>query len=487
MDYTNNDVTISNSSSNTVTNKIILSEDISPTDEQNQALESNDWQDDLLRKRDRIIPCSVNFEMILKEDSKLSGMIAFNEFANRKIKVKEPPWNSTSKCWSKYDDMQLRSYISKNYEGLRDVSILKDTIEIVARENSFHPVKDYLQSLKWDGTPRADKLFIDTLNVPDDDYARQITRYWLKAAVTRIFNPGYKFDYCLIISGSQGCGKSTVLRCIGREWFNDSLDSFTGKDAIIQLHSGYWIFELSELNATRKSSNETIKSFISKTADVVRLPYGESTEEFPRQCIFAGTTNDPEPLQDMSGGRRFWILKSDAESHDTGKRLSILTDEYINQIWAEVYYDYQEEATSGSVNLLPPQNILNRAEELQIEATEGADLKIQIQDYLDIPIPCKEIWSGYTKEKRRVFIQNKLNKDTIRDFENGEQLRKFVCSSEILYELFNIKDNSKEKKKLKEVSVIMNSLSGWRKCSGSKRMGVYSIQKNVYERVDVNV
>ena len=174
-------------------------------------------------------------------------------------------------------------------------------------------------------------------------------------------NPGCKFDYCLVLAGGQGTGKSTTLEKLGVNWFNNSIDSINGKDALEQLQ-GSWIVELGEMQATKKADNEAIKSFISRSTDKVRLPYARRAEEFPRQCVFSATTNDSEPLKDKTGARRFWMLKSTATSDTTPQRLAILSNDYITQVWAEVYHNYKKEMSdNGNVNLLPSSDILAEA------------------------------------------------------------------------------------------------------------------------------
>ena len=280
----------------------------------------------LIRNNGRIVPCAENFEMILREDENLAGVLSFDQFSQKLVKKECPPWSNRIGEWRDEDDAHLRSYISKNYECLRDKQLISDAITVVSHDNEFHPVKEYLESLVWDGEKRADTVFIKALNVTDDDYARGITHFWLKAAVKRIMEPGCKFDYCLVLSGNQGTGKSTILRKLGKLWFNDSIDSINGKDAILEVHSGAWIIELGEMQATRHSDNEAIKAFISRTKDIIRFPYDRRTQELQRSCVFAGSTNDPEPLRDKTGGRRFWILKTEVTSTDTVKRLSDITD-----------------------------------------------------------------------------------------------------------------------------------------------------------------
>lgn len=431
----------------------------------------------------RLIPNIGNFVSILSLDTNLAGLVGYDKFSGRTLKRILPPWGTSAdigKSWVDTDDSHLRYYLSQHY-NLASFKYLDDAISVVADKHSFHPVIDYLQNLpEWDGIPRAETFFVKTLQSNDTEYTRAITFCWLKAAIKRVMHPGCKFDYCLVLAGSQGIGKSTTLYKLGRDWFNNSIDSINGKDALEQL-LGSWIVELGEMQATRKADNEAIKNFLSRTTDKVRLPYAKRAKEFHRQCVFAATTNDHEPLRDRTGGRRFWILKTTADSSSTVERLHDISDDFVDQLWAEVYHKYlAEEAENGVVNLLPSQAVLNTAKELQDEFTEGQGNIELIKHFLNSYIP-KNGWDKLPKEHRRAFMQAPAHVVNAK-LSEGKTLRMFVCAAEIAYELFNVEDLNKDKSLLREINSILANLSGWTKLSKPKRMGAYGVQKNVYER-----
>ena len=162
----------------------------------------------------------------------------------------------------------------------------------------------------------------------------------LVAAVARIFNPGVKFDNMIVLAGTQGIGKSTLIARLGREWFSDSLTTVTGKDAYEQLQ-GVWLIEMGEMMATKKADIEATKHFLSKTEDIYRVAYGRRTSRFKRQCIFIGTTNDREFLRDRTGNRRFWPV--DVGINPIKKQVYKCLDENtVNQIWAEAIELYKK-------------------------------------------------------------------------------------------------------------------------------------------------
>ena len=268
-----------------------------------------EWMKQLSRdKKGNIDPTPDNLIIILENDPNLCGRVAYNDFSFRLAVLKDLPWRKKEQgnVWNDTDDACLRNYLSKVYE-IQGANKIADACSEVFMRHHFHPVRDYIKSLKWDGVKRAETLWIDYLGAEDTHYTREVTRKHLAAAVARVFEPGCKFDYVIILSGQQGIGKSTMLKKLGREWFSDSLSAVQGKEAYEQLH-GVWIAEMGELYATRKSESEAVKLFLSKQEDIFRVAYGRRTSTFPRQCVFYGTTNDSQFLRDWTGNRRFWPL-----------------------------------------------------------------------------------------------------------------------------------------------------------------------------------
>ena len=145
----------------------------------------------------------------------------------------------------------MRHYIEAVYE-ISGPSKINDALAIVQEKHRFHPIRDYLDSLSWDGLPRLDTLLIDYLGAEDTEYVRTVTRKAFTAAVARIYQPGGKFDYMIVLVGPQGIGKSLILKLLGQRWFSDSLTTVQGKEAYEQLQ-GAWLVEMAELSATKKA------------------------------------------------------------------------------------------------------------------------------------------------------------------------------------------------------------------------------------------
>lgn len=343
-----------------------------------------------------------NFDVIFEHDPNVKDIIAFNAFS-RRIEIKRrPSWHnefSFTKAWQDSDDAALQNYIDRTY-ALMGESVYRRCIDEYAHRNAFHPVRDYFKALpQWDGKERAATLLIDNLGAPDTEYVRAVTKLWLLAAVARVFHPGCRFDRCLVLKGKQGIGKSTLLSKLGGAWFGE-LDSIQGKDTVEHLQ-GLWIVELVEMQATKKADNEQIKAFLSTLCDRARLSYERRTADFPRQCVFAATTNEHEFLKDQTGGRRFWIVELEASEY------ALKPDLEIEQVWAEVFHLYKELFADGfdSAKLDLSPELKTTAVKLQNENTEGSDLQGRIEAFLERPIPIEGLWGLLTAEERRAYFK----------------------------------------------------------------------------------
>ena len=236
------------------------------------------------------------------------------------------------------DAVLLRYFLCKSIKVEFAGETIYDAIIIVAHKRHYHPVRNYLNGLKWDGIPRLDHWLIKYGHAADTIYTRHVGRKVLCAAVKRAFDPGCVWQYLLILEGSQGIGKSTACRILGRGWSGDmSLDPHD-KDSINRM-LGKWIIEMSELTALKWNDYDAMKSFISRETDTVRMPYDKHAKDFPRQSIFIGTVN-PEHvgyLKDVTGNRRYWIVKFNGPVDMLG------LEKDCDQLWAEAKMKYESE------------------------------------------------------------------------------------------------------------------------------------------------
>ena len=405
-----------------------------------------------------------NAVLILQNDPKLSG-IRFDVLANSvEIQNGHPvPWRKDCGKWTNSDDDQLYIYLGRRYAEFPQRTI-DASLTSVSHARSFHPIKEYFESLpEWDGTKRAEFLFIDYLGADDNVYVREATALWLRAAIARIYIPGCKFDYVPVISGPAGIGKSTMMSKIGVKWFSDSLtfEDMKDKTAAEKLQ-GVWIHEISELKGMRKMDVETIKAFISRQNDLYRPAYGKRAEEHPRSCVFIGTSNDGNYLKDVTGNRRFWPITV------TGAGLMSpwdLTDDDVNQIWAEVYATFKE---IGRKNLYLGKEATKLAVAAQEAALETDEREGLVSAYLDVLLP--EDWNDRSIPDRKAFFDEFNGEFQVA----GSVERDGISIAEILTECLGHAKGRTGRKESNEVAGILRRLGyePW----AVKRLGPYGTQ-----------
>lgn len=257
--------------------------------------------------------CKENVTIALEDHPALKGLVAYNEFSARVEKIRLAPWDKPNKDfkpteWSIHDDRELSMWVALNCDLLiGSTGTIGEGVELVSQRNKYHPVRDWLNSLKWDGFDRNQYWLHELLGVADTPYASLVGKLWLRQAVNRIMHPGAKGDYVLILEGTQGLNKSTALRRLGDAYYSDVTLNLNEKDSLIAL-AGVWILEIAELDAFNRAESTRIKQFITQTEDRFRPPYGKRMISMPRQTVFAATTNNYEYHKDPTGNRRFWSV-----------------------------------------------------------------------------------------------------------------------------------------------------------------------------------
>lgn len=254
----------------------------------------------------------VNFLRVLPE---LRGAFVRNDFSGHIELRRELPWTNLRPTrvprLINNDILNMRMLFNSSAVNIDfKKSDILDAIEMVSAARSYHPIQDYLNSLVWDGTPRLDRWLTDYFKADDIPYTRHVARKTLTAAVARVFKPGCKFDYMLVLEGPEGMGKSSFIEQLtGPEWFA-SLEIDPKKKDSVDAMRGRWIIELAEMVTSRNSDSESLKAFLTRGTDLMRLPYAPVTEEFPRQSIFIGTANPDRVgyLDPNSANRRYWIV-----------------------------------------------------------------------------------------------------------------------------------------------------------------------------------
>ncbi len=284
-------------------------------------------------------PTMRNCSQALALDGGLKGALAMNEFTNDIEIIQKVPWEnereSGNRMFSDSDCAHLKYYLACKYDCEFKTSTIWEAIMVAASRYSFHPVKQYLTSITWDGTSRLDTWLSTYCGAIDTEYSRTIGSKTLVAAVARVFNPGVKFDHVLILEGEQRIGKSYTCSILGRQWFGDFNMDVRSKDIVEQMR-GCWIVELSEMEMARKTDVQALKAFITRTTDRIRPAYKRVAMDFPRQCIFIGTVNPDGSgyLKDDTGNSRFWPVQCGTFDINSLKR-------DLNQLWAESVVRYQ--------------------------------------------------------------------------------------------------------------------------------------------------
>ncbi len=390
-----------------------------------------------------------NFLLILENDPRLKGMAALDDFSHRVLLKRDLPWRRMRKkdgdVWTDADDAQLRNYISTTYRNLTGKALIDDAFTEVTQKAHFHQVIDWWNTLKWDGKPRVSRILIDYLGAEDCEYTEAVTTLFFKAGVARCFVPGIKFDTCLVLTGPQGIGKSTILNRMGGAWFNDSIISLQGKDVIEQLQ-GSLVVELAEMQAAKRAENDQMKAFISRQVDKFRLPYGHRTGEFPRQCIFAATTNEDAFLKDRTGARRFLIVPCMGGGV---KPLKEFTKAEAAQCWAELLEIWKEDKS-----MMLSEEMQKQAAEIQEEHSEGSEKFGLVQDYLDTLLPWS--WDDWDLNTRRQFLRGDMVEPPV-----GEVVRDKVCAMEIWCELFENNRAAMKNVDAREINSILLQMPGW--------------------------
>lgn len=425
------------------------------------------WQAKLkVTEKGGIASCIENVVVILNGDPSLSGCVGFNEMTHNIVAVRSLPWRKVSgeSQWTDADDADLRYYLERVY-GLSGKDKIFDGLNVVAMARKFHPVRDYLDAAVWDGVPRLERVLVDFLGADDTPYTRAVTRKALIAAVARIYRPGVKFDYMLTIRGRQGLGKSAFIAKLGGAWFSDSFTTLQGKDAFEQVQ-GVWIMEIGELASMKKAEVEQIKLYLSKQVDRFRPAYGRRIQEFPRQCIFIGTTNEEQFLRDKTGNRRFWVV--DTPNKPPRDMWSELTSDVVAQVWAEAVAYYKK----GESLFLPPE--LEAAARRVQETYEEENPKVGIvAQYLERLLPAN--WATMDLFARRMFLEGS---------EVGSVERSTVCSLEIWAEALGQSPDRMDRYASAEVREIMMKLPQWRHQGHAKvTAGPYGRQR-YYKKED---
>lgn len=338
---------------------------------------------------------------IARAVERMGMQLSFDEFRQQplmKLSEDSPLVFPKNRVMAFEDSAAVHSwlYIERTYHFKPSKEFYYDVTQNIARENPVHPVKEYLDSLTWDGTPRLDNWLITYFGAADTEYVQAVGSLVLLAAVRRIRQPGCKFDEMLVLESSQGLDKSSALAalCPDPSWFSDDLPLDVEAKEIIERTTGKWIIEAAELQGMRPSAMEHLKALLSRGTDgPVRKAYGRLSVEQPRQFIIIGTTNSYTYLTDFTGNRRFWPVRVAST-----KLKQILADR--DQLWAEAS---KREAEGASIRLAPHLwNIAGKQQERRRSEDPWENRLMTHFDGASVRLAPDEIWEclGIPTERR---------------------------------------------------------------------------------------
>lgn len=431
-----------------------------------------------------IKPTLHNLQVLVANDPRTNGLPEHNDFTREIVQRKrvgrkeclgrkpakptlqldpaiwgvDDPMNGTLWCDTRDRDIRKIFEAPKTQGGYgikvtdRDLSA---AVDLTAHRNRFHPVKDYLQSLTWDGKPRAETIFVDYLGADDNQYSRDIARLMLIAAVCRVHEPGHKFDFAVIIEGMQGRGKSTFIRILGKNWFTELEGNFSDPKQMVELMQGAWIVEIPELSGFNRSDVRTIKAFISRQDDKVRLAYARRAAEFPRQCVFIGSTNDYQYIKDDSGGRRWWPVRCSVDSIDLHSLRS-----NVDQIWAEAVYMYKEMRRVQPAGTLPLYLSLEESSRIAFEMQSSRT----VESEESVAAGIIGVWLAKPVYNGSLDIEKPVRRDV-------------TCSREIYDHCLKVDRPTYSQGTAQLIGRAMELVPGWRK-SGHVKFDRYGIQRS---------
>ncbi len=435
---------------------------------------AEDWTKELRYKpKSKELENSVwNLMLILNNDPDFAGF-AFNEMNGRVQVTGELPWDRPEGniWWRDVDTAQMRILLDNRYTVFSKRNI-EDCFAKVADDRSFHPVRDYLEGLPdWDGVPRIEGLFQRCFETEDSPYIRAVARKVFAAAVARIYCPGIKFDSIPVFDGAQGIGKSTLFRMLaGPEFYSETLSLTDMNDkAGAEKLQGVWIAEIGELAGMKKADIEKVKAFLSTADDKYRPSYGKVVESHPRQTVIIATVNGERGyLRDVTGNRRFWIVK--CRQQEAVRRFDISSAER-DQIWAEaiclwkqgekLYLEGEEAAASVQA---------------QRSAMEADDRLGMVEEYLNTLLP--ENWKDMDLYERRGFLSDR--KDPT--LPKGAVRREHVCNAEIWSECFARNPADMKPADSYAIAALMAQLENWQKADKLMSLSLYGRQR-VYIRL----
>lgn len=345
-----------------------------------------------------------NYKALLLNKDVVPHTFKFNEFSEN-IEIDD-------KLLKDIDTVLISNQFS-DIAGFENNTKLQNAIKEIAHNNTYHPVKQYLESLEWDGVPRVETMFTTFLSAKDCELYHVYAKLFMIAAIKRVYKPGCKFDNMLVLQGEQGNGKSTFCEklAVNDKWYNDNIIiADRDKDSLLYMQDA-WIVIMDELDAWNKADSNAAKGFMSKRSDKFRAPYAQNSEEHPRHCVFIGNTNDETFLKDSTAitERRYWVIKTEGNWETSRDKIKLMTPEMINQLWAEAMVMYKE---NEDIELVIPPELYKEMvnEQLQFKNENGCEQYDFLEDIMNrkySPTVFDNLNNLYNEYENKVIIEDK--------------------------------------------------------------------------------
>lgn len=426
-------------------------------------LEDDSWLMDLRRspKTGRVTDEVHNWDLISAHDPVLSSLWWDEIDLSTKVEG-DLPWRETRdrKQFGGTDRAALTLHIERKYGVRPPRALVDDLVDISAQQNRRNPLEEYLDSLVWDGEPRLEESLP---GVEPTEYTRLVARKCLVAAVARVFDPGVKWDHTLILYGEEGLGKTHWINRLSKG-YTAPLGDIRSKDTLLTLQRS-WIVTSDEGAVMKSADNDSLKEFLTRTEDVFRLPYEREIRAYPRHSVIWATTNDKDILKRQQGNRRYLIVHSEHKVD-----FNQLTDQYIDQLWAEAVHYYNE----GEVLFLDAEQSEAAGAERE-EFTEEEPLSGLVQEWVNTPVP--EGWDEMSPESRVRWYSDLSDGFTSAGTERIDK----ICSMQVWVECLGRRRGDHDRRDITEITRTLRNLPGWRALPSRHRVPHYGPQL-VFER-----
>jgi predicted P-loop ATPase len=423
---------------------------------------NDEWKQAFKRSQNGVISPSYlnNVVLILENDIPLKGAFKYNYFTCSLEVTHDLILNGIHVKAGPLKDIYfsaIREYIEKNYDVAFGNKLIIPAIQNVGYKNGYNPLKDYLNDCyaKWDKKIRIDTFLNEYLGADLSEITTLQTKLFFVGAVAKVFSPSIKFDFVLDLVGGQGAGKTTLLQKLGGEWYTDDIFDFTNKDNFLVMVKN-WIINDDELAATKKTSHEDIKKFISKRYLEFRKPYGHESEMYEKNFVLARTTNEYDHLTDKTGGRRFLTVFCD-KAKQSKHPVPDLTQEIVDQFWGEMVY-YWNKGFCFALSEQQEEQLEHARDKFQFTS----DTEDQINRYLEIYWPSKEYMKTVSEDERIQYVHEILTYGESNIF-NGIPKTKadFTTISTIAWDIFQEKIGRGTNKLGDKIRYIMNHNEAW--------------------------